>query len=89
MVPLVTIALSVFVSLAAVAVLTKVPVLGFQAINITKVFVIVVLFGAGTDYCLFLIARYCEELGRGRSRSTHFARRSGRSARRWSPAPAR
>jgi putative drug exporter of the RND superfamily len=68
MVPLLTIALSVFVSLAGVGLLTKVPGLGYQAINITKVFVIVVLFGAGTDYCLFLIARYCEELGRGRTR---------------------
>ena len=45
------------------------PGLGFQVINITQVFIIVVLFGAGTDYCLFLIARYCEEMGRGRSKT--------------------
>ena len=69
MVPLVTIALSVLVSFWAIALLTTVPGLGFQVINITRVFVVVVLFGAGTDYCLFLIARYSEELGRGRSRA--------------------
>ena len=69
MVPLVTIALSVLVSFWAIALLTTVPGLGFQVINITRVFVVVVLFGAGTDYCLFLIARYTEELGRGRSRA--------------------
>jgi RND superfamily putative drug exporter len=68
MVPLVTIALSVAVSFWAIALLTRVPGFGFQVINITRVFVVVVLFGAGTDYCLFLIARYSEELGRGRSR---------------------
>jgi len=68
MVPLVTIALSVFVSLRMIALLTTIPGLGFQVINITQVFVVVVLFGAGTDYCLFLIARYSEELARGRSR---------------------
>ena len=68
MIPLVTIALSVVVSLKAIALLTKVPGLTFQVINITNVFVIVVLFGAGTDYCLFLIARYREELARGRTR---------------------
>ena len=66
--PLLTIALSVQVSLWAIALLTKVPGLRFQVIDITNVFVIVVLFGAGTDYCLFLIARYREELIRGRSR---------------------
>jgi len=68
MIPLVTIALSVFVSLQLIAMLTWVPSLGFQVIKITRVFVVVVLFGAGTDYCLFLIARYSEELRRGRSR---------------------
>ena len=65
--PLVTIALSVEVSLLAIASLTKVPGLRFQVITITNIFVIVVLFGAGTDYCLFLIARYREELARGRT----------------------
>jgi RND superfamily putative drug exporter len=66
--PLLTIALSVQASLWAIALLTKVPWLKLQVIDITNVFVIVVLFGAGTDYCLFLIARYREELIRGRSR---------------------
>ncbi len=65
LIPMATIALSVAVSLWAIALLTKIPGLNFQVINITDVFVIVVLFGAGTDYCLFLIARYREELARG------------------------
>jgi RND superfamily putative drug exporter len=68
MIPLVAITLSVFVSLRLIGLLTFVPSLGFQIINITRVFVVVVLFGAGTDYCLFLIARYSEELRHGRSR---------------------
>ena len=67
MVPLVTIAFSVFASLRLIALLTAVPGLGFQVIDITQIFVVVVLFGAGTDYCLFLVARYREELERGRS----------------------
>jgi putative drug exporter of the RND superfamily len=68
MIPLVTIVISVMVSLRLIACLTFVPGLGFKVINITQVFVIVVLFGAGTDYCLFLIARYCEELRHRKSR---------------------
>ena len=67
LIPLATIALSVKVSLWAIASLTLIPGLEFQVINITNIFVIVVLFGAGTDYCLFLIARYREELARGRT----------------------
>lgn len=66
--PLLTIAISVKASLWAISLLTQVPGLKFQVIDITNIFVIVVLFGAGTDYCLFLIARYREELIRGRSR---------------------
>jgi len=69
MIPLLTIALSVVASLKGIALLTEVPGITFQVINITRVFVVVVLFGAGTDYCLFLIARYREELRRGRSRT--------------------
>ncbi len=68
MVPLVAIALAVFASLRMIALGTLVPGLGIQVINMTKVFVIVVLFGAGTDYCLFLVARYGEELARTRDR---------------------
>ena len=66
LIPIVTIGLTVAVSLWSIALLTRVPGLNFQVINITNVFVVVVLFGAGTDYCLFLIARYREELARGR-----------------------
>lgn len=65
LIPLVTIALSVIIALRGLPTLSWVPGLDFQVINVTKVFVIVVLFGAGTDYCLFLIARYREELARG------------------------
>lgn len=67
-IPLLTIGISVWASMMSIALLTKLPGLNFQVINITNVFVIVVLFGAGTDYCLFLIARYREELVKGRSR---------------------
>jgi RND superfamily putative drug exporter len=68
MVPLVAIGLSVFASLRLIALLGGLPGLSFQVLDITPMFLVVVLFGAGTDYCLFLVMRYREELGRGRSR---------------------
>jgi RND superfamily putative drug exporter len=60
LVPLLTIAVSVVVSLKVLALATLLP--GIHLVNVSKVFAIVILYGAGTDYCLFLISRYREEL---------------------------
>jgi RND superfamily putative drug exporter len=64
LVPLATIAGSVFVALKLMALCTLIP--GFYLVNISQVFAVVMLYGAGTDYCLFLISRYREELAHGR-----------------------
>ncbi len=72
-VPLATIATSVVVSLTAITLLASVApltvhILGwswdlhFEVFSTSRIFIIVILFGAGTDFCLFLIARYREEL---------------------------
>lgn len=63
LVPLVTIAISVWVSLKMLAMMTLIP--GVHLVNISKIFAIVILYGAGTDYCLFLVSRYREELEGG------------------------
>jgi RND superfamily putative drug exporter len=63
LVPLFTIAISVWVSLKLLAIMTLLP--GVHLVTISKIFAIVILYGAGTDYCLFLISRYREELESG------------------------
>jgi RND superfamily putative drug exporter len=63
LVPLITIAVSVWVSLNLLALATHLP--GVHLVSISKIFAIVILYGAGTDYCLFLISRYREELQAG------------------------
>ena len=63
LVPLVTIAGSVWVTLKLLALCTLIP--GFYLVNTSQIFAVVMLYGAGTDYCLFLISRYREFLAAG------------------------
>jgi RND superfamily putative drug exporter len=61
--PLATIGLSAWVALKVLALVAQLP--GVHLATVSQVFVIVLLFGAGTDYCIFLIGRYREELRAG------------------------
>lgn len=61
-IPLVTVFVAVQISLGLVALLTQVPHLGYRIFQGIEVYITVVVYGAGVDYCLFLIARYKEEL---------------------------
>ncbi len=63
LIPLVTIGTSVWLSLRILALMAQAQ--EFQLTSVTRIFVVVVLYGAGTDYCLFLISRYRENLEQG------------------------
>jgi len=75
LVPLLTIAISCWVALKMLCLMTAFN--WIHLVNISKVFAIVILYGAGTDYCLFLVSRYREELGEGYSIVDALARSVG------------
>jgi RND superfamily putative drug exporter len=64
-VPLLTIGISFLISRGVVAWLAE---LGLNVSSFTETFLIAVLFGAGTDYCLLMIARFREEISQGKEK---------------------
>ncbi|MBW5446980.1 MMPL family transporter [Cohnella sp. CFH 77786] len=61
LIPLFTIGISLVISRGLIAAATD---LGLPVSNFTESFLIAVLFGAGTDYCILLIQRFREELAK-------------------------
>jgi putative drug exporter of the RND superfamily len=62
LVPLATIGVAFLTSISVVSLLAGA---GMEVFYLYEQFAIVIVFGAGTDYCLFLISRYHEELRLG------------------------
>jgi uncharacterized membrane protein YdfJ with MMPL/SSD domain len=62
LIPLVTIGLAFAVASGVVSYIAEA---GLKVNTMVGTFLVVMVFGAGTDYCLFLTSRYQEELARG------------------------
>jgi len=62
-VPLITIGTSLAVAQGLIALLAQA---GMKVSSLVETFMVVIIFGAGTDYCLFVISRFREEVGHSR-----------------------
>lgn len=67
-IPITSIAISLVVATSVIALLARDPALkeswGLGVFTTTRIFIVVILFGAGTDFCLFFLARNRELLTR-------------------------
>lgn len=61
LVPLITIGIALFASQGIIALLAQA---GMRVSSLVETFMVVIIFGAGTDYCLFLISRFREDVAR-------------------------
>jgi RND superfamily putative drug exporter len=62
LIPLVTIGIAFMVSRGLIGLLAE---HGFKVASMAETFMVVMIFGAGTDYCLFIVSRYREDLAAG------------------------
>lgn len=79
-VPLLVVGLSYLLSQSIVAYLAEYA--GFPISTFTQIFMVAIMFGIGTDYCILLISRYKEELASGRDRTEaiiHTYKNAGRT----------
>ncbi|MDP4084373.1 MAG: MMPL family transporter [Bacillota bacterium] len=63
LIPLVTVGISYLTAQSIVAIL--VDKVNFPLSTFTQIFLVAVLFGIGTDYCILLLSRFKEELAKG------------------------
>ncbi|MGG3888180.1 MMPL family transporter [Metabacillus fastidiosus] len=64
-IPLVTVGITYITSQSIVSIL--VDKLDFPLSNFTQIFLVAILFGIGTDYCILLLSRFKEEIGQKES----------------------
>jgi RND superfamily putative drug exporter len=65
LIPLFTVYFAVAIAKALVVLLTQVPWLHYRVFFGMETYITVVTYGTGVDYCLFLVARYKEEIDSG------------------------